>query len=119
MLTTKEVRSVLVCNKPRAGKEYTKDGLPRRGRKIGKVFKTVFSPDGLSVVGFIVRQPDLLWMFKRPEKFLALDSFDILSIISALNDEFDISIPAKDIVATNFNSAQGILAMVQRLVDED
>lgn len=48
-----------------------------------------------------------------------LDSFDILSLISALNEEFDISIPAKDIIPDNFNSAQGLLAMVQRLVDED
>ena len=48
-----------------------------------------------------------------------LDSFDILSIISALNDEFDISIPAKDVVPENFNSAAAMLAMVQRLVDED
>ena len=78
MLTTREVRSVLVCNKPRPGKEYTKDGLPRRGRKIGKVFKTVFDPSGMRVVGFIVRRPDLLWMFKRPEKFLALDAMDIV-----------------------------------------
>ncbi len=48
-----------------------------------------------------------------------LDSFDILSIISALNDEFDISIPAKDIVPENFNSAAALRAMVQRLVDDE
>ena len=47
------------------------------------------------------------------------DSFDILSAISALNEEFDISIPAKEIVPSNFNSAEALLAMVQRLVDED
>ena len=47
------------------------------------------------------------------------DSFDILAVISALNDEFDISIPAKDIVPDNFNSAQGLHAMVCRLIDED
>ena len=48
-----------------------------------------------------------------------LDSFDILSIISALNDEFDISIPAKDVVPDNFNSAEAMLELVQRLIDED
>lgn len=48
-----------------------------------------------------------------------LDSFDILSTISALNEEFDISIPAKDIVAENFNSAEAMHAMVLRLVEED
>ena len=37
----------------------------------------MFSPDGLRVVGFVVRRPDLLWMFKRPERFLALDAMDV------------------------------------------
>ena len=77
MLTTKEVKGLRVCRGHKPGKEFTKDGLPRHRRKIGKVFKTVFSPDGLKVVGFVVRRPDLLWMFKRPEKFLALDAIDI------------------------------------------
>lgn len=48
-----------------------------------------------------------------------LDSFDILSLISALNDEFDVSIPAKDILPKNFNSAQAILDLVTALQDED
>ena len=48
-----------------------------------------------------------------------LDSFDILSLISALNDEFDISIPAKDVVPENFNSAAALRDLVQRLVNED
>ncbi len=47
-----------------------------------------------------------------------LDSLDILQIIAALNDEFDISIPAADIVPENFNSAAAMWAMVQRLQDE-
>jgi uncharacterized protein YrrD len=77
MLTTKEVRNVKVCRPAKPGKEHTKDGMPRHRRRIGKVYKTVFSPSGLKVVGFIVRQPDLLWMFKRPERFLALDAYDV------------------------------------------
>lgn len=48
-----------------------------------------------------------------------LDSFDILSTISSINDEFDVSVPAKDIVPDNFNSAQAMLDMVKRLVDEE
>ncbi len=48
-----------------------------------------------------------------------LDSFDILSIISSINDEFDVSVPAKDIVPDNFNSAQAMLDIVKRLVDEE
>lgn len=76
MITTREVRNVKVRQRPKPGKEFTKDGLPRRGRKIGKIFKTVFDPSGMRVVGYIVRRPDFLWMFKRPEKFLALDAYD-------------------------------------------
>lgn len=47
-----------------------------------------------------------------------LDSFDILQIISTLNDNYDISIPASEIVPANFNSAKSLLAMVQRLQNE-
>ena len=48
-----------------------------------------------------------------------LDSFDILSTISTLNEEFDISIPAAEIVPENFNSAVALLDMVTRLLDEE
>ena len=47
-----------------------------------------------------------------------LDSFDILSIISTLNDAYDISIPAAEIVPENFNSAQALHELVTRLADE-
>ena len=46
-----------------------------------------------------------------------LDSFDILQIISALDDEFDMSIPASMIVPENFNSAEALWKMVQELMD--
>ena len=46
-------------------------------------------------------------------------SFDIVSLVAALNDAFDIEIGAKDLVPENFNSAKRLLAMVQRLQDED
>ncbi len=48
-----------------------------------------------------------------------LDSFDVLSLISAVSDEFDVSIPAKEILPANFNSAQAICDLVNRLQDED
>lgn len=47
-----------------------------------------------------------------------LDSFDVLQIVSAFDDEFDIKIPAKEIVPENFNSAQGLTDMVNRLLAE-
>lgn len=47
-----------------------------------------------------------------------LSSLDIIQLIGALNDEFDISIPATEIVPVNFNSVDAMAAMVERLADE-
>lgn len=47
-----------------------------------------------------------------------LDSLDILQIVAALNDEFDIEIPAAEVVPDNFNSAKAMWNLVQRLQDE-
>ena len=44
-----------------------------------------------------------------------LDSFAILSIVSELQDEFDISITPAEIVPENFNSAAALWEMVCRL----
>ena len=44
-----------------------------------------------------------------------LDSFAILSIVGELEEAFDIEITPVDIVPENFNSAQAMWAMVQRL----
>jgi acyl carrier protein len=41
-----------------------------------------------------------------------LDSFDIVSIISDLNDEFDIHIRVTDLKAENFNSVEAIQNLV-------
>lgn len=47
-----------------------------------------------------------------------LSSLDIIQLIGALDDEFDISIPATEIVPANFNSVAAMEAMVKRLQDE-
>jgi len=44
-----------------------------------------------------------------------LDSFDIISIVSELNDEFNIEIDVEDLEPENFNSAQAIFELVQKL----
>ena len=47
-----------------------------------------------------------------------LDSFDIITIISEINEEFDVVIPAEEIMPENFNSAQALYALVKKLEDE-
>lgn len=44
-----------------------------------------------------------------------LDSLALTSIIAALTMEFDITIPYEEIVEENFNSVDGMAAMVKRL----
>ena len=48
-----------------------------------------------------------------------LDSFDIISVITEINNEFDVAIPAEEIIPENFNSAKALYAMITRLLDED
>ena len=44
-----------------------------------------------------------------------LDSFDVVQLVMKLNEEFDIEIGAEEITPENFNSAEAIQAMVERL----
>ena len=47
-----------------------------------------------------------------------LDSFDIVSIVSEVNDRFDVQIPAKELVPENFNSAQALWDLITRLEED-
>ena len=47
-----------------------------------------------------------------------LDSLDIVMLVGELNDAFSITITAEDLVPENFNSAEVIWALVQRLQAE-
>lgn len=44
-----------------------------------------------------------------------LDSFDIITLISEISEEFDVAIPAEEIIPENFNSAEKLYALIQRL----
>ena len=46
-----------------------------------------------------------------------LDSFDIITVITEINSEFDVAIPADKIIPENFNSAQALAALVEELED--
>lgn len=47
-----------------------------------------------------------------------LTSLMIISLIAELEDAFDVTIPTVEIVPANFNSAQAIWALVERLQEE-
>jgi len=47
-----------------------------------------------------------------------LDSFDIVTIVAEVNNEFDVQIPAEELTPENFNSAQSLYALIERLEDE-
>lgn len=65
-------------------------------------------------------QPDV--DFETTENLIddhILSSLSILSLIAELEDEFDVTIPAVEIVPANFNSAKAMFAMIQRLQEDE
>ncbi len=48
-----------------------------------------------------------------------LDSMDIISLITEISDEYDVTITAKDIIPANFNSAEALYQLIKRLEDEE
>lgn len=46
-----------------------------------------------------------------------LDSFDIVTIIAEVAEEFDVTISAKYILPENFNSADALYDLIQKLED--
>ena len=61
-------------------------------------------------------RPDI--EFENEKKLMdegVLDSFDVVSIISELNDVFDIHIRVNHLTPENFNSVEAIMALVTTL----
>lgn len=44
-----------------------------------------------------------------------LDSFGVITLVSEIENAFDIRVAAKEMVPANFNSAKAIWAMIERL----
>lgn len=48
-----------------------------------------------------------------------LDSLAIISLVAEIEDEFDVQIPTVEVVPDNFNSAQAIWNLIQRLQEDE
>ena len=44
-----------------------------------------------------------------------LDSLDIVTLVTEIDATFDVTIPAEEIVPENFNSAEALMALIERL----
>ncbi|MFY9521069.1 MAG: acyl carrier protein [Caldicoprobacterales bacterium] len=47
-----------------------------------------------------------------------LDSFDIITLVADINDEFGVAIPAEELIPENFNSVKSLYALIERLSEE-
>lgn len=48
-----------------------------------------------------------------------LDSFDIITIVSSFNDEFDVEIDVEDLEPYNFNTVEAMKELIEKLQNED
>ena len=48
-----------------------------------------------------------------------LESFDVITLIAEIEDQFGIEIPAEEIVPENFNSAEDIWRLCEKIKGED
>ena len=46
-----------------------------------------------------------------------LDSLDIVTLVTEINAELDVTIPAEEIVPENFNSAKALWELIEKLDD--
>ncbi|MCH5265211.1 MAG: acyl carrier protein [Lachnospiraceae bacterium] len=59
--------------------------------------------------------------FEQEERLVddkILDSFDLVTLVAELGEEFDVEITAKDFVEENFNSVERLTKMIVRLMEE-
>ena len=47
-----------------------------------------------------------------------LDSLAIISLVSEIEEEFDVQIPTVEIIPENFNSAQAIWNLIEKIQEE-
>ena len=47
-----------------------------------------------------------------------LDSLDIVTLVTEIDAEFGVTIPAEEIIPENFNSAKALFELIERLDEE-
>lgn len=60
--------------------------------------------------------------FKTEKNLVAggiLDSFDIVSLISEINEAYDVTIGAAELTPENFDSAESIYALIKEKLDDE
>ena len=77
LISTRELSGMRVVG----GKNETKH--------IGKVRSFVFHPKAKRCIGFIVKRPDVAWMFHRPDMFVAVGGFDLVDGRIAVRPDAD------------------------------
>ncbi|MEY8390547.1 acyl carrier protein [Lachnospiraceae bacterium] len=59
--------------------------------------------------------------FEKEKKLIddgVLDSFDIVSLVSELNSEFDVEINVMDLEPENFNTVEAMLELIVKMQEE-
>ena len=59
--------------------------------------------------------------FEKEKKLIddgILDSFDIISIVGELNEEFDVEIDVEDLEPYNFNTVEAMVELIEKLQNE-
>lgn len=58
--------------------EHSTKKNPDAVKKFGKIHAFVFHPNKAQLVGFLVKRPDIAWMFRREDAFVAFDGFAVM-----------------------------------------
>ena len=48
-----------------------------------------------------------------------LDSIDVVSLVGEIDEAFDVQIHVEDLIPDNFNSVDAIIALIEKIQDED
>ncbi len=60
--------------------------------------------------------------YKNSERLIddhLLDSLSILSLVAEIEDNFDVVVPTVEIIPANFNSVKSMMALINRLQEEE